>query len=132
MSTLESGSLKEIQSWVSSRIEAQEAFRICGKGSRFVTTVYGKFEAFSSDILTLQKLNGTRVFDPDDMVVGVESGMNMRSLQKILAERNMLLPVNPWFPDSCVGSIVACNDFGPNRMDMGGLRDCIIGIEYIN
>ena len=132
MSTFESGSLKEIQSWVSSRIEAQEAFRICGKGSRFVTTVSGKFEAFSSDILTLQKLNGTRFFDPDDMVVGVESGMNIRSLQEILAERNMLLPVNPWFTNSCVGSIVACNDFGPNRMDMGGIRDCIIGIEYIN
>jgi len=132
VSTFESGSLKEIESWVSSRIEAQAAFRICGKGSRFVTTVSGKFEAFPRDILTLQKLNGTRFFDPDDMVVGVESGMSIRSLQEILAERNMLLPVNPWFPHSCVGSIVACNDFGPNRMDMGGLRDCIIGIEYIN
>jgi len=132
VTTFESGSLKEIQSWVSSRIENQEAFRICGKGSRFVTTVAGNLEAFSRDILTLQKLNGTRFFDPDDMVVGVESGMNIRSLQEILAERNMLLPINPLFPDSCVGSIVACNDCGPNRMDMGGLRDCIIGIEYIN
>ncbi len=100
MSKFEPVSLKEIQSLVSSRIEAQEAFRIYGKGSRFVSTVSGKSEAFSSDILSLQKLNGTRFFDPDDMVVGVESGMNIRSLQEILAERNMLLPDNPWFQDS--------------------------------
>ena len=66
------------------------------------------------------------------MVVGVESGMSIRTLQELLGERSMLLPVNPWFPDSSVGSVVACNDFGPNRMNMGGLRDCIIGIEYIN
>ena len=66
------------------------------------------------------------------MVVGVEAGMSIRTLQKMLGERNMLLPVNPWYSDSCVGSVAACNDFGPNRLFMGGLRDYIIGIEYIN
>ena len=132
MSKFESGSLEEIQSWVSSCIEDQKAFRICGNGTRFVTKVSGNSESISSNILSMQKLNGTRFFDPDDMVVGVEAGMSIRTLQKMLAERNMMLPANPWFPDSCIGSVVACNDFGPNRMNMGGLRDCIIGIEYIN
>ena len=132
MSKFESDSLEEIQSWVSSRIEAKKTFRICGRGTRFVTTISGKSGADSRDILSLQKLKATRFFDPEDMVVGVESGMSIRNLQKMLAEQNMMLPVNPWFPDSCVGSLVACNDFGPNRMNMGGLRDCIIGIEYIN
>ena len=132
MSKFESGSLEEIQSWVSSSIEDQKAFRICGNGTRFVTKVSGNSESIPSNILSMQKLNGTRFFDPDDMVVGVESGMSIRTLQKMLAKRNMMLPANPWFPHSCIGSLVACNDFGPNRMNMGGLRDCIIGIEYIN
>ena len=132
MSTFESGSLEEIQSWVSSRIETKQAFRICGKGSRFVSVNYRKSADNSNVFLSLKKLNATRFFDPEDMVVGVEAGMGITLLQEMLEKSNMLLPVNPWFPDSSVGSIVACNDFGPNRMNMGGLRDCIIGIEYIN
>ena len=132
MSKIEPCSLEELQNWINSRIETQVPFRICGNGSRFVSTISGNQKDIPGDILSLKKLNGTRFFDPDDMVVGVEAGMSIRTLQGMLAEKNMVLPVNPWFPDSCVGSVVACNDYGPNRMDMGGLRDCIIGIEYIN
>ena len=132
MRIYEPGTLKEIQSWVSSRIESQDLFRICGNCSRRLTPVSGNSDTISSDILSLKNLNKTRFFDPDDMVVGVEAGMSIRTLQKMLGERNMLLPVNPWYSDSCVGSVAACNDFGPNRMFMGGLRDYIIGIEYIN
>ena len=132
MSLYEPSTLKEIQSWVSSRIESEELFRICGNCSRKLTPTSGNSETIPSDILSLKNLNKTRFFDPDDMVVGVEAGMSIRTLQKMLGERGMLLPINPWYPDSCVGSVVACNDFGPNRMFMGGLRDYIIGIEYIN
>ena len=132
MSIYEPGTLKEIQSWVSSRIESQDLFRICGNCSRRLTPVSGNSDTNSSDILSVNNLNKTRFFDPDDMVVGVEAGMSIRTLQKILGERNMLLPVNPWYSDSCVGSVAACNDFGPNRMFMGGIRDYLIGIEYIN
>ena len=132
MSTFEAGSLEKIQNWVSNRIVTKQVFRICGNGTRFVSENSGKSTSNSSDLLSLKNLNATRFFDPEDMVVGVESGMSIRTLQELLGERSMLLPVNPWFPDSSVGSVVACNDFGPNRMNMGGLRDCIIGIEYIN
>ena len=132
MSIYEPGTLKEIQSWVSSRIESQDLFRICGNCSRRLTPVSGNSDTISSDILSLKNLNKTRFFDPDDMVVGVEAGMSIKTLQKMLGGRNMLLPVNPWYSDSCVGSVAACNDFGPNRMFMGGIRDYIIGIEYIN
>ena len=58
--------------------------------------------------------------------------MSIRMMQQILAKKKMFLPVTPWFPESCIGSVVASNDFGPNRMNMGGIRDFIIGIEYIN
>ena len=132
MSTFEANSLEEIKNWVSNRIETNQAFRICGNGTRYVSVNSRKSTVNSSDLLLLKNLNAIRFFDPEDMVVGVESGMSVRTLQELLGERSMLLPVNPWFPDSSVGSVVACNDFGPNRMNMGGLRDCIIGIEYIN
>ena len=132
MSKKEPDSLEELHNWVRSRIDKQRPFRICGNNTRIESTISRKLKDIPGDILSLKKLNATRFFDPDDMVVGVEAGMGIRTLQELLAAKNMILPVNPWYPDSCVGSVVACNDFGPNRMDKGGLRDCIIGIEYIN
>ena len=125
-------SLEDIQKWVSSRIRMKKSFKICGKGTRFVDSISLESKLIPSDILSLQKLKGKRFFDPEDMVVCLESGMSVRKMNQILGKRNMFLPVNPWFSDSCVGSVVACNDLGPNRMNMGGLRDCILGIEYVN
>ena len=91
MSKIEPGSLEELQNWVNSRIETQVPFRICGKGSRFVSTISGNQKDIPGDILSLKKLDGTRFFDPDDMVVGVEAGMSIRTLQGMLAEKNMVL-----------------------------------------
>ncbi len=132
MRIYEPSTLEKTQSWVSSRIKSKKLFRICGKTSRKLIPASVNFDTIPYDILSLKNINKTRFFDPDDMVVGVEAGMSIRTLHKMLGDRKMLLPVNPWYPDSCVGSVVACNDFGPNRMFMGGLRDYMIGIEYIN
>ncbi len=132
MSIFEPDTLNEIQSFVSSQIDSQKIFRICGNCSRNLTAASVSSDNLPSDILSIKNLNKTRFFDPDDMVVGIEAGMTISNLQKMVGNSNMLLPINPWHPDSCIGSVVACNDFGPNRMFMGGLRDYIIGIEYIN
>ena len=56
MSIYEPGTLKEIQSWVSSRIESQDLFRICGNCSRNLTTVSGNSDAIPSDFLSLKTL----------------------------------------------------------------------------
>ncbi len=125
-------SIKDIRNWVSSRISMKQSFRTCGKGTRFVNSVCGNSKINSNNILSLQNLKEKRFFDPEDMVVCVESGMSVSKMNKILFESKMCLPVNSWFSSSCVGSVVACNDFGPNRMNMGGIRDCILGIEYVN
>ena len=125
-------SLEEIQKWISSRIEHRKSFRICGKGTRFVDSVFNNSKFVSKEILSLQKFNATRFFDPEDMVLSIDSGMTYRNMTRILKKRKMFLPVNPWFQDSCIGSVLACNDFGPNRMNMGGIRDSILGIEYVN
>ena len=90
MSKYEPGTLKEIQSWVSSRIESQDSFRICGNCSRKLTLASENLDTIPSDILSLKNLNKTRFFDPDDMGVGVEAGMSSWTLQEILGERNML------------------------------------------
>ena len=124
-------SLDEIQKWVASKIEKRKEFRICGKGTRFVDSNLKNSKLNSIEFLSLLKLDAKRFFDPDDMVISIESGMTYRKMSSILNKQKMFLPVNPWFQDSCIGSVVACNDFGPNRMNMGGIRDFILGIEYV-
>ncbi len=113
-----------LQAWVNNRIEQKKPFEICGKGTR---TSQGEW-----DVLSTKNLKETLFFDPDDMVIGIQAGMSASELQACINEKEMFLPINPWYPHSTIGSVVACNDFGPNRMNGGGLRDCIIGIEYIN
>lgn len=89
-----------------------------------------KRDPYSS--LCTQDLNQLLFYDPDDMVVGVEAGMRFADLQTLLDETEMELPIDTWYKNSSIGGIVASNTYGPRRMFSGGIRDTVIGIEYIN
>lgn len=84
------------------------------------------------ELLETQQMKALRFFDPADMVVGVEAGLGFEELCSLLGEQSMQLPLNAWFPNATLGSMVAANSFGPDRMFGGGVRDSIIGIEYVN
>ena len=116
--------LNTLQAWVHHRIQQNKPFVIRGKDTRAPQDEW--------DVLSTRNLKAMLFFDPDDMVIGVQAGMGSAELQACINEKAMFLPINPWYPDSTIGSVIACNDFGPTRMNGGGLRDCIIGIEYIN
>ena len=62
----------------------------------------------------------------------MEAGQTAIEIQKLLAQKKMQLSINPWYPHSTLGGMVSTNISGPNRMNMGGLRDSLIGIEYFN
>lgn len=113
-----------LQAWVNARIQQNQPFAIRGANSR--NSVNGL------DVLSTRNLKEILFFDPDDMVIGVQAGVRARDLQIRIHQKKMFLPFNPWYPDSTIGSVVACNDYGANRMNGGGLRDSIIGIEYLN
>ncbi|MCP4294837.1 MAG: FAD-binding oxidoreductase, partial [Proteobacteria bacterium] len=117
-------SVEALQSWIGDSIREKKPFLIRGKNSRF--------PQIRGDVLATKSINEVLFFDPDDLVVGVQAGVEVGKLQGILGKQNLQLPINPWYSKSTIGSVVACNDFGPDRMNSGGLRDCIIGIEYIN
>lgn len=116
--------LETLQAWVQHRIQTNQPFAIRGANSRSSVD--------EVEILSTRNLKEILFFDPEDMVIGAQAGISAVQLQALINEKKMFLPINPWYPDSTIGSVVACNDFGANRMNGGGLRDCIIGIEYIN
>src|SRR5581483_6134853 len=69
-------------------------------------------------------------YDPRDLTVSVEAGMPWRELENILAEHRQMLPLDPGWPASTVGGVVAANLSGPRRRQYGTARDMIIGMTF--
>lgn len=71
-------------------------------------------------------------FDVQDMVLSVASGMPLHQLHQRLAEQGMRIKINGWFQHDTIGSAFAAHRVGPDRTFDGGIRDAVIGIEYID
>jgi glycolate oxidase FAD binding subunit len=68
-------------------------------------------------------------YEPADLTVSVQAGMRLRDLQRILAENNQWLPLDPPNSDRMtVGGMLATNASGPGRAAYGTPRDFLIGI----
>jgi glycolate oxidase FAD binding subunit len=71
-------------------------------------------------------------FSPSDMVVTVEAGVRMQSLQALLNSHGLFLPVDPPQDDiATVGGVVATNAFGTMRFGYGAVRDWLIGLSVM-
>jgi glycolate oxidase FAD binding subunit len=69
-------------------------------------------------------------YDPRDLTISVEAGMVWRDLEKTLAEHRQMIPLDPGWPDSTVGGVVATNLSGPRRRLYGTARDMVIGMTF--
>ena len=65
-----------------------------------------------------------------DMVVSVEAGITLESLQAQLAKSGQFLPLDPFnSPGHTVGGLLASGWTGPLRLRYGSARDFLIGIR---
>ena len=65
-----------------------------------------------------------------DMVVSVEAGITLESLQAELGKAGQFLPLDPFgSPGHTVGGLLASGWTGPQRMRYGSPRDFLIGIR---
>src|SRR5579883_1616898 len=69
-------------------------------------------------------------YDPRDLTVSVEAGMPWSELEATLAQHRQMLPLDPGWPGSTVGGVVAANLSGPRRRLYGTARDMIIGMTF--
>lgn len=69
-------------------------------------------------------------YEPHDLTVSVEAGMPFRELERLLAANRQMLPLDPPWPESTVGGVVAANLSGPRRRLYGTARDMIIGMTF--
>ena len=107
--------------WIGERHHQAEPF----------TTSYQAQDSAQSD-LSMVAFNQVCFFHPQDLVVGVEAAMPFQKLNQILAEKNCHLPVSPWFEGTTVGQVLLQNQYGPQRMERGGIRDFVIGAQFVN
>src|SRR5437588_7117112 len=65
-----------------------------------------------------------------DMVVSVESGITLESLQAELGKAGQFLPLDPFgSPGHTIGGLLASGWTGPQRLRYGSPRDFLIGIR---
>ena len=69
-------------------------------------------------------------YQPTDMTVRVQAGLNVATLQAALGESGQWLPLDPPLPErATVGGMIAANLTGPCRFSQGTVRDFLIGLR---
>ncbi len=82
--------------------------------------------------LDLSRMNRVLAFDPRDLTLGVEPGMQFSTLATTLAAEKQFLPLNPpYFHRATVGGILATDSASPLRHLYGGPRDFVLGLEFV-
>lgn len=83
-------------------------------------------------LLSTERLNQMRQYDPGDLTVGVNAGICLADLQSVLGEHHQWIPYDP--PQAkiaSIGGLLATAAFGPLKSGFGGLRDFCIGIQFV-
>ena len=83
-------------------------------------------------IVSTQKLDRLVAHAVGDLTVTVEAGMRFDRLQQILATAGQFLPLDPAYPlQATIGGIIATADTGSLRHRYGGVRDFLLGINFV-
>ncbi|MDE2962942.1 MAG: FAD-binding oxidoreductase [Acidobacteriota bacterium] len=82
--------------------------------------------------LATTRLDRIPEYEPQDLVVRVESGCRLGQLQELLAADRLCLPVDPpAYRRTTLGGMVATNASGPGRFGHGTLRDYLLGVGVV-
>jgi glycolate oxidase FAD binding subunit len=83
--------------------------------------------------LDMTALNQIAYYDPADLTLSVDAGMNLAQLAEALAQQKQFLPLAVPFFDQCtVGGTIASNFSSCLRPGYGTARDFLLGAEFVN
>jgi glycolate oxidase FAD binding subunit len=106
----------------------RQTIELAGCGSK--STMAGNVEAANVSIST-KNLNKLLAYEPRDLTVSIEAGMEFQRLQALLKENGQLVALDPAFAEKAtIGGIVATNSSGPMRRAFGTARDLVIGMKF--
>lgn len=71
-------------------------------------------------------------YDPRDLTLSVEAGIQLGTLNQQLREQRQFLPLDSYFGGfATIGGILATNSSGPLRHASGTARDFLLGLEFV-
>lgn len=114
---------------VRSAAAARVPLRIAGGATK---AFYG--QATTGDTLSTTGWSGIVSFEPTELVVTARCGTPLAELEAVLAEKGQCFPFEPphFGPGATVGGMVAAGLAGPARASVGGVRDYVLGCQFIN
>lgn len=112
-------------------IAAENNWRVLpvGQGSKLS---WGGLATGIDLVVSTARLNRVVEHAAGDFTVTVEPGLKVADLQRQLAREGQFLAVDPAFDrQATVGGMVATADTGSLRQRYGGLRDMLIGVQFV-
>jgi glycolate oxidase FAD binding subunit len=82
-------------------------------------------------VLDLARLDRIVEHATGDLVVSLEAGVPVRSLQSVLAGAGQMLALDIPQPGATAGGVIATNASGPRRLRYGTVRDLLIGVTIV-
>jgi glycolate oxidase FAD binding subunit len=84
--------------------------------------------------LSTVKLSGIVEYEPSEFTFTALAGTPVRDIAAALAERGQYLPFDPMLADAgaTLGGTVAAGLSGPGRFRFGGVRDFILGVQFVD
>ncbi len=91
-------------------------------------------EPGEGEALSTSGWSGIVSHEPSELVVTVRAGTPLAELEAALAEAGQCLPFEPprFGPSTTVGGAVAAGLAGPARASVGGVRDFVLGVQFID
>lgn len=84
--------------------------------------------------VSTQSLRGIVEYDPSEFTFTALAGTPIREIAATLAERGQYLPFDPMLVEAgaTLGGTIASGISGPGRFRFGGLRDFILGVQFVD
>jgi glycolate oxidase FAD binding subunit len=87
-----------------------------------------------SEILDLSTLSGIKEYNPSEYTFTTLAGTRLLDIEQMLQENGQFLPFDPPLVKSgaTIGGTAASNLSGPLRYHYGGVRDFILGVQFLD
>ena len=91
-------------------------------------------EPVSGQPLDTRAFSGIVAHEPSELVITVRAGTPLAEVEAALAEKGQHLPFDPphFGAGSTIGGAVAAGLAGPARATAGGVRDYVLGAQFVN
>jgi len=82
-------------------------------------------------IVGTKRLDRIVDLDADNLTITAQAGVTLEQAQAVLAAHGQTLPLDPPFPFSTLGGVIATNASGPKRLAYGAPRDLVLGLKAV-